>query len=335
MRAVVTGGAGFIGSHVVDALLARGDEVHVVDSFATGSASEYPPRRRCTSSDIREPLDELFEESGPRPCFHLAAQADVRRLGRASRLRRRGERRRHDPSARGGATRRSAARLQLDGRRDLRRAHEPCAGGRRRASRSRRTARRSSAARSTSRPRTDSTGRAMSRFGSATSTARVRIRTARRASSRSSSACCAAGECAEDLRRRWADARLRLRRRRRAATLAAVGQAGGVFNIGTGIETSVIDLFEACRAVAGGEVRGRARAGSTPASAAERARRLAAKRELGWRPQTSLEEGLRATALRTPTRGARACRDVRRDSRRASGSSRRPRSSGRPRRTGA
>ena len=36
MRAVVTGGAGFIGSHVVEALLARGDEVHVVDNLATG-----------------------------------------------------------------------------------------------------------------------------------------------------------------------------------------------------------------------------------------------------------------------------------------------------------
>ena len=36
MRAIVTGGAGFIGSHLVDALLARGDEVHVVDDLSSG-----------------------------------------------------------------------------------------------------------------------------------------------------------------------------------------------------------------------------------------------------------------------------------------------------------
>ena len=76
MRAVVTGGAGFIGSHVVDALVARGDEVHVVDNFSTGR------RENVTSAtvhehDIREPLDELFGEIQPELVVHLAAQADV------------------------------------------------------------------------------------------------------------------------------------------------------------------------------------------------------------------------------------------------------------------
>src|SRR5438874_921119 len=42
LRALVTGGAGFIGSHVADALLARGDEVHILDSLATGSLEKVP-----------------------------------------------------------------------------------------------------------------------------------------------------------------------------------------------------------------------------------------------------------------------------------------------------
>src|SRR5580765_3147145 len=56
MRAIVTGGAGFIGSHVVDALLARGDEVHVVDSFATGKRERVPAEATLHERDIREPL---------------------------------------------------------------------------------------------------------------------------------------------------------------------------------------------------------------------------------------------------------------------------------------
>ena len=50
MRVMVTGGAGFIGSHVVDALLARGDEVHVVDNLATGSRDNLASPPNCTSS---------------------------------------------------------------------------------------------------------------------------------------------------------------------------------------------------------------------------------------------------------------------------------------------
>ena len=78
MRALVTGGAGFIGSHVVDALLARGDEVVVVDSLATGKRENVPAAADLRVQDIREPLDALFEEVRPEAIFHLAAQADVR-----------------------------------------------------------------------------------------------------------------------------------------------------------------------------------------------------------------------------------------------------------------
>ena len=96
MRALVTGGAGFIGSHVADALLARGDEVHVVDSLATGSRANVPAGAELHEVDIRDAaLGELTARVRPEVVFHLAAQADVAHLGRAPRLRRGRERRRH------------------------------------------------------------------------------------------------------------------------------------------------------------------------------------------------------------------------------------------------
>ncbi len=78
MRAIVTGGAGFIGSHVVDALVARGDEVAVVDSLVHGKAENVSSGATLHVRDVREPLDDLFDEVRPEAVFHLAAQADVR-----------------------------------------------------------------------------------------------------------------------------------------------------------------------------------------------------------------------------------------------------------------
>ena len=78
MRAVVTGGAGFIGSHVAEALVARGDEVHVLDSLATGSREKVPEGAELHVGDIRSDARSLFDEVRPEVCFHLAAQADVR-----------------------------------------------------------------------------------------------------------------------------------------------------------------------------------------------------------------------------------------------------------------
>ncbi len=72
MRAVVTGGAGFIGSSLVDALLERGDEVTVVDNLSSGRRENVSPDARFVEADIREPL-ELDADV----VFHLAAQADV------------------------------------------------------------------------------------------------------------------------------------------------------------------------------------------------------------------------------------------------------------------
>ena len=78
MRAFVTGGAGFVGSHVVDALLARGDEVHVIDNLSTGSRDNLPVGAELHELDIRDPaLEALAEEIQPEVVFHLAAQADV------------------------------------------------------------------------------------------------------------------------------------------------------------------------------------------------------------------------------------------------------------------
>jgi UDP-glucose 4-epimerase len=78
VRVVVTGGAGFVGSHVVDALVFGGDEVFVVDNLATGKRENLNERAQLHVHDIREPLDVLFEELRPEAVFHLAAQADLR-----------------------------------------------------------------------------------------------------------------------------------------------------------------------------------------------------------------------------------------------------------------
>jgi UDP-glucose 4-epimerase len=79
VRVLVTGGAGFIGSHVLDALTARGDEVHVVDTLVTGRRENVPASATLHEVDIRdEALVPLVEELRPEAIVHLAAQADVR-----------------------------------------------------------------------------------------------------------------------------------------------------------------------------------------------------------------------------------------------------------------
>jgi UDP-glucose 4-epimerase len=79
------------------------------------------------------------------------------------------------------------------------------------------------------------------------------------------------------------------------ATLSAAGQDGGVFNVGTGVETSVVELYELCRRVAASEIEAEqapARLGELQRSVLDRS---LAERELGWRPEVSLEDGLRRT----------------------------------------
>jgi UDP-glucose 4-epimerase len=77
--AIVTGGAGFIGSHVVDALLADGYAVTVVDDLSSGKAervAEQAELRRLDVADLRA-LDAVVAEVRPSAIFHLAAQASV------------------------------------------------------------------------------------------------------------------------------------------------------------------------------------------------------------------------------------------------------------------
>lgn len=78
MSVIVTGGAGFIGSHVVEALVARGDDVHVVDDLSTGSREHVPPTATLHVHDVRESLTAIARETGTTAILHLAAQADVR-----------------------------------------------------------------------------------------------------------------------------------------------------------------------------------------------------------------------------------------------------------------
>ena len=134
MDCLVTGGAGFIGSNLVDALLARGDGVTVVDDLSTGRRENLEPAlaagARLVEADVRdaEALSSVAAECDPEVVFHLAAQIDVRKSvadpafdatvnvgGTANAL----------EAARRVSAR--ALRLRLDRRRDLRRGRGPAA----------------------------------------------------------------------------------------------------------------------------------------------------------------------------------------------------------------
>jgi UDP-glucose 4-epimerase len=85
MKALVTGGAGFIGSNLTDALLARGDEVTVVDDLSTGRRQNLDGAlgkgAKLVEVDIRDraALEDLTGAERPEVIFHLAAQIDVRK----------------------------------------------------------------------------------------------------------------------------------------------------------------------------------------------------------------------------------------------------------------
>lgn len=80
MKILVTGGAGFIGSHIVDRYIAEGHEVVVVDSLITGKMQNLNPRARFYRLDIRDPeIESVFSRERPDVVNHHAAQIDVRK----------------------------------------------------------------------------------------------------------------------------------------------------------------------------------------------------------------------------------------------------------------
>lgn len=81
-RYLVTGGAGFIGSHLVDALVTNGDEVRVLDDLSAGRIENLPSRVELLVSDITDPHAVRRGLTGMDGCFHLAAIASVERGAR-------------------------------------------------------------------------------------------------------------------------------------------------------------------------------------------------------------------------------------------------------------
>ena len=294
MRVAVTGGAGFIGSHVVDALLARGDEVHVVDNLATGRRENLSPAATLHEHDIREPLDALFGDFRPETVVHLAAQADVGTsveqpvldaevnvLGTLNVLEAsRGHGAQVVFSSTGGAI------------------YGEC-----------------------ERPaREDHARRPLSPYGTAKLAAEEYLATWNRLHGASHVALRFANVYGpRQLAKLEGGVIAIFMDRLRAgdgvtifgdggqtrdfvyvgdvveAVLAAIGRDGDTFNVGTGAETSVNELFEACRRVAGSDAEAKhaaPRSGDVLRSVLDISH---AGRELGWRPRSSLAEGLQAT----------------------------------------
>jgi UDP-glucose 4-epimerase len=294
VRAAVTGGAGFIGSHVVDALVGRGDEVHVVDNFATGRRENLNPQATVHERDIREPLDELFAEIRPEAIVHLAAQADVGTsverplfdaevnvVGTVNVLE---AARPHGAqvvfSSTGGAIYGECERPARED--DERRPLSPYG-----------TAKLAAEEYLAMWNRLHGTGHVALRFANVYGPRQlakleggvVAIFTDRL---RAGEPVTIFGDGEQTRDYVYVGDVV-------AAVLAALGRDGGVYNVGTGTETSVNGLFEQCRRVAGVDAdptHAPARPGDVLHSVLDVSR---SERELGWRPQTPLAEGLRLT----------------------------------------
>ena len=294
MRAVVTGGAGFIGSHVVDALLARVDEVHVIDSFATGRRENLSPAATLHEHDIRESLQPLFDQIRPEIVTHLAAQADV------------------------GT---SVAQPELDAEVNVLGTLNILEAARPRDAQVIFSSTGGAIYGECERPaREDDSRGPVSPYGTSKLAAEEYLATWNRLYGTNHIALRFAnvygprqlpklegGVVSIFLDRLRAGEGITIygdgEQTRDfvyvgdvvAAVLASIGQQGRTFNIGTGTETSVNELFEACRRTAGVDVQ----AEHAPPKPGDALRSVLdvtrAERELGWRPQTPLAEGLELT----------------------------------------
>ncbi|MCD6500931.1 GDP-mannose 4,6-dehydratase [bacterium] len=79
-KILVTGGCGFIGSHLVDKLIGKGHQVVVVDNLSTGKKENLNPKAKFYRIDIQDPkISQIFKKEKPETIFHFAAQIDVRK----------------------------------------------------------------------------------------------------------------------------------------------------------------------------------------------------------------------------------------------------------------
>jgi UDP-glucose 4-epimerase len=290
VRAVVTGGAGFIGSNLVDALVGRGDEVVVVDDLSSGRRDFVNPAASFLEADIRDGIDA----GGADVVFHLAAQADVQTSIR---------RPDHDAAVNVVGTVRVLEAARAAGSQVVFSSTGGAIYG------------------EVDRPAPESAPRRpVSPYGIAKLCAEEylagwnRIHGSDHVSLRFGNVF----GPRQDSSLEGGVVSIFLERFERGdetvifgdggqtrdfvfvgdvvgALLAAVGHAGGIFNVGTGEETSVLELHRLCAKVAGSGAEPRfepARLGDARRSVLDVSHAAA---ELGWRPCVSLEDGLRQT----------------------------------------
>ncbi|MDQ3065893.1 MAG: NAD-dependent epimerase/dehydratase family protein [Actinomycetota bacterium] len=295
MRAVVTGGAGFIGSHVVDALIERGDEVHVVDNLSSGKRENVVAQATLHEHDIREPL-ELLDELRPEVVVHLAAQADVRvSVDRPD----------YDAAVNVLGTINVLEAARRNGAQVVFSSTGGAIYGECDAPAGEDAPRRPLAPYGTSKLAGEEYLATYNRlYGSSHVSLRFGNVYGPRQDPHGEAGVVAIfsgllahggtpkifGDGSQERDYVFVGDVVR-------AVLAAIGHDGGVFNVGTGQATSVRELFELIRGIAESSTEAElvdARPGELQRSVLDTA---LAERELGWRPEQSLEDGLRATWL--------------------------------------